>query len=59
MDMGTFRGILTAVLLVLFVGISVYAWRRGRKGGFDSAARMPLEDDTRPPPSESNKEQSS
>lgn len=59
MDMGTFRGILTAVLLVLFVGICVYAWRRGRKGGFDRAAQMPLEDDTRPPQSEINKEQSS
>ena len=59
MDMGTLRGILTAVLLVLFIGISVYAWRRGRKGGFDKAARMPLEDDKRPPPAENNKEQSS
>ena len=59
MDMGTFRGILTAVLLVLFLGICVYAWNRGQKGGFDRAARMPLEDDTRPPKSETNEEQSS
>ena len=58
MDMGTFRGILTAILLVLFIGICAYAWSRNRRSEFDRAARMPLEDDARPPKPE-NKEQSS
>ena len=38
-------GIVTAVLLVLFVTGWAWAWRPARKAGFDAAARMPLNDD--------------
>lgn len=31
--------------MVLFVGIIIWAWSKHRKGSFDAAARMPLEDD--------------
>ena len=47
MDIDTFRGIVTAVLLGLFVWLVVWAWSRARKTEFDEAARLPLEEDGR------------
>lgn len=37
-------GIVTAVLLVLFVGGWIWAWRPARKAEFDAAAQLPLTD---------------
>jgi len=34
----------TVVMLVLFIGIIVWAWSNKRKRAFDEAARIPLED---------------
>ncbi|HKZ74267.1 MAG TPA: cbb3-type cytochrome c oxidase subunit 3 [Steroidobacteraceae bacterium] len=45
MDSGTLSGIVTAVLIVAFVGICAWAWSARRRKTFDAAARMPLEDD--------------
>jgi cytochrome c oxidase cbb3-type subunit 4 len=44
-DAGTWRGIFTVVMLVLFIAICFWAWSGRRKGTFDAAARMPLEPD--------------
>ena len=41
-------GIVTAVLLLLFVAGWIWAWRPARKAQFDAAARMPLLDDEEP-----------
>lgn len=38
-------GIVTALLLVLFVGGWIWAWSPKRKPDFDAAARLPLNDD--------------
>lgn len=38
-------GLITAFLLVLFVGSSIWIWRPGTKPAMDAAAQMPLEDD--------------
>lgn len=43
--MGTLNGLMTLLLMALFVGIVVWAWRAERKKSFDQAARMPLEED--------------
>ena len=43
--MGTFRGVVTAVLLGLFVWLVVWAWSKARKPAFDAAARLALEED--------------
>ena len=43
--MTVFHGLWTAALLVIFVGIVVWAWSGKRKAAFDEAARIPLEDD--------------
>ena len=40
-------GIVTALLLAVFIGAWIWAWRPARKRGFDAAARLPLEEDTR------------
>ena len=45
MTIGTFRGIVTATLLVLFCWLVAWAWSRGRRADFDAAARLPLEED--------------
>lgn len=38
-------GIVTVVLLVLFLAGWAWAWSPRRKKAFDEAARLPLEDD--------------
>jgi cytochrome c oxidase cbb3-type subunit 4 len=45
MDAGTWRGIFTAVMLVLFIGICIWAWSARRRQVFEDAARLPLEAD--------------
>ena len=47
MDIGTFRGIVTAVLLGLFVWLVAWAYSKSRRQAFDEAARLPLEEDGR------------
>ena len=49
MDLGTFRGIVTGILLVSFIALVAWAWSRQRTSTFDAAARLPLEEeDPRP-----------
>jgi cytochrome c oxidase cbb3-type subunit IV len=38
-------GIITALLLLLFIGGWIWAWRPARKADFDAAAKLPLEED--------------
>jgi cytochrome c oxidase cbb3-type subunit 4 len=38
-------GIVTAVLMVAFCGICVWAWSDRRREAFDAAARLALEED--------------
>jgi cytochrome c oxidase cbb3-type subunit 4 len=45
MSSGTLSGIVTAILLVLFVGVWVWAYSSRRKEQFSKAAHMPLEED--------------
>lgn len=49
MDIGTLRGLLTALLLLLFIGVVAWAFSRRRRGEFDEAAQLPLQDDEQPP----------
>ena len=59
MDMGIVRGLITAAILVLFVGIWAWSWSRKRRADFDAAAQLPLGDDEAPPAGEEMKEQRS
>jgi cytochrome c oxidase cbb3-type subunit 4 len=38
-------GLVTAALLLLFIGIAVWAWSARNRERFAEAARLPLEDD--------------
>lgn len=38
-------GLITAALLLLFIGGWIWVWLPARKPEFDAAARLPLEDD--------------
>lgn len=42
------HGIWTVLLLLVFVGIVLWAWSGRRKRRFEQAARMPLDDDVPP-----------
>ncbi len=54
MDLGTFRGLVTALLMTLFVGFVIWAYSRGRHAEFTRAADLPLEDDDAPPRTETH-----
>ncbi len=45
MDINDFRGIITAVIFIAFIGIWAWAWSSRRKKDFDESAALPLEDD--------------
>ncbi|MDQ1302744.1 MAG: cytochrome c oxidase cbb3-type subunit [Pseudomonadota bacterium] len=50
MDPGLLRGVFTVLMLVLFIGICIWAWSSRQKPTFDAAAQLPLESDDKPPP---------
>ena len=45
MDYGTYRGILTLIILVLFVAIVCWAYSKGSKKRFDEASNAIFDDD--------------
>jgi len=49
MDTGTFRGIITGLLIVAFLGITWWAYSKRRKPDFDEAAHLPFADDDEQP----------
>ena len=57
MDIGIVRGLLTAALFALFLGIWAWSWSRKRGADFDAASQLPLGDDSRPPAANSDEEQ--
>lgn len=46
MEIGTIRGIGTAIILIAFIGIVFWAYSGKRKRSFDEAAMLPFEDKT-------------
>ncbi len=47
MSSGVFSGLVTGVLLVLFIGLCVWAWSARRHKDFRQAERLPLDDEDR------------
>ena len=45
MSMAIFHSIWTVVVMLIFIGIVIWAYSSKRKERFDEAARLPLEDD--------------
>jgi cytochrome c oxidase cbb3-type subunit 4 len=46
MTSGTLSGIVTSILIVLFLGVCVWAYSSRRREQFTQAARLPLEEDS-------------
>lgn len=45
MDHGTLSGIVTALLILMFIGVIAWAWNGRRRKDFEEAARLPLDED--------------
>lgn len=45
MDVGTLRGLGTAVVMIAFIGVTIWAYSSKRKSGFDEAANLPFADE--------------
>ncbi len=45
MDINDLRGISTALLMVGFIGLCIWAYSKKRKAPFDEAARLPFADE--------------
>ncbi len=45
MDINVFRGLMSGVLLVAFIGIIVWAYSKNQKKSFDEAANLPFADE--------------
>ena len=54
MDSGTASGLMTAVLIVLFIAIIAWAYSSRRRKDFDEASRLPLDDGSGPPDDKTN-----
>ncbi|MBD1584362.1 cbb3-type cytochrome oxidase subunit 3 [Pseudoalteromonas sp. S16_S37] len=59
MDYGTYRGILTLVILVLFIVIVAWAYSKRTKNRFDNAANAIFEDEKKHKETISNEEKES
>lgn len=55
MDMNEFRAWYTLLLIVVFIGIAVWAFSHRRKADFDIAANLPLNEPESPAPTTSPK----
>ena len=53
---GHLSGAITAVLMLAFVGIVLWAWSGRRRSTYEAAARRPLEEDPAPAATTSNRE---
>ena len=42
---GVVRGLMAGLLLLMFVGLFLWVFNRKRRKSFESAARLPLEED--------------
>ena len=42
--MGVINGLLTLLLIILFLGICVWAWSKSNKSTFEAMAKLPLDD---------------
>lgn len=45
MTAGNLSGLVTAILLIAFIGGVIWVWSSKRRREFDQAARLPLEED--------------
>lgn len=56
MDINIFRGIMTLIIMLLFIGLCIWVYSKKRKPMYDDAARMALDDEQRSGNSNNGKE---
>jgi cytochrome c oxidase cbb3-type subunit 4 len=49
MDIGTWHGLWSLLILVLFIGIVAFVWSGRRKDYYEQAGHIPLREDQEPP----------
>ncbi len=49
MDINVFRGLLTALVMLLFIGLCLRSFSGKRSGEYREAEQLPLQDGDRPP----------
>lgn len=52
--MGVINGLMTLLLIILFLGICVWAWSKRNKETFSRMAQLPLEDNDNPTSEQQN-----
>ena len=57
MDIGIVRGLITAAILILFLGIGFWSFSRKREREFEAASMLPLGDDEAPPAEKDTEEE--
>ncbi len=45
---GQLAGVITTILLLVFIGIWIWAWRPWHKKSFDKMAQIPMQDNDAP-----------
>ncbi|MBD3652883.1 cbb3-type cytochrome c oxidase subunit 3, partial [Kangiella sp.] len=45
MDINIFRGVMTLIIMLLFIGLCIWVYSKKRKPMYDQAARMALDED--------------
>ena len=58
MELSMIHAIWTIVLMLLFIGIVIWAWSGKQKARFDAAARLPFDEDPGVPTNNTSKENS-
>jgi cytochrome c oxidase cbb3-type subunit IV len=56
MDMNIFRGVITGLLILFFIGLCIWAYSSKRKAFFEEAAWMAVEDEQKRNSSNVNKD---
>lgn len=59
MDIGLIRGLLTVILMALFLGMWLRTWSKKRSADFEAASKIPLEEGDQPPADNTETEQHS
>ena len=45
MDINDFRGLITAIVFLAFIGVSIWAFSKRKKKSFEQNARIPFNDE--------------
>ncbi len=56
MDINIFRGVMTLIIMLLFIGLCIWVYSKKRKPMYDQAARMALDEDDKESAANNRKE---